>query len=74
MPSIRSDNKVHEATCAVAEGTRQSAILAANGSASALRTAEQTFYRAVVASCKANGLPFVHFSEALHLWLGTDGT
>jgi hypothetical protein len=74
VPSIRSDNKTHEASCAVAESTHQAAIAAANGNAASLRTAEQVYYRAIISSCKTNGLPFVHFSEALHNWLGTDGT
>jgi hypothetical protein len=71
MSSIRSDNKTHEANCSIAESNRQAA--AANGSPAALKASDIAFYRAVIASCQTNGLPFASFRQAL-IFLGTDGT
>ena len=77
---IRSEHKAHNATCEAAEGTRQNdvaqAILAGGGSAvvaATIRTAEIKFYRAIVASCVASGLPSSNFVPALRD-LGTGGT
>ena len=79
---IRSEHKTHEATCVAAEMTRQSTIgaakLAYDGGGSlatynaAIKTAEIAFYRALIASCVANGLPSSNFVPAL-LALGTGG-
>jgi hypothetical protein len=74
MSSIRSDNKAHEASCAIAESNYQSAVAAANGTPGLLRAADVARYRAIIVSCKANNLPSIHFSQALFNWLGTDGT
>jgi hypothetical protein len=69
---IQHANKVHEATCATAEMNRQAAIAAAGSSAAACKTAEIAFYRSVISSCQANGLPFSNFTQAL-INLGTGG-
>ncbi|MCK1627403.1 hypothetical protein IVA98_30680 [Bradyrhizobium sp. 160] len=59
--------------------SRQAAVAAAyaagGGSAviaAAIRTAEIAHYRRIIASCKANGLPFSNFTVAL-VDLGTGG-
>jgi hypothetical protein len=76
---IQHTNSAHQATAGNAEMTRQVAVAAAvaagGGSAAiqlAIRNAEITFYRAVVASCLANGLQSSGFREALRN-LGTGG-
>jgi hypothetical protein len=51
---IQSNTKAHNDAVTAAEGARQSGVAAAGSSQSAARAAEVTFYRAVVASCKAN--------------------
>jgi hypothetical protein len=58
MSSIRSDNKIHEAACSIAESNRQAVVAAAGSSAAAVIAADVAFYRAVIVSCKANNLPF----------------
>jgi hypothetical protein len=63
---VRSDVKPHETTCSAAEMNRQIAVTAAAGNASAVRTAEVTFYRAVIASCVANGFEAGGFRQGLH--------
>ena len=80
MSSIQHENKVHQATCVASELSRQTevsqAITAGGGSATvaaAVRTAEIKFYRAVIASALANGLPSTQFADALRA-LGTGGT
>lgn len=72
MPAIRHDNKIHEAACSVAESSRQAAVAAAGSSGAAVVAAEVAYYRAVIASCKANSLPFSNFTQAL-INLGTGG-
>ncbi len=79
MSIIKSENKIHTATCALSEATRQgdvaAAIVANGGSATvaaAVRTAEVAHYRRIVASALANGLPTQEFTRAL-LDLGTGG-
>jgi len=79
MPIFQSEHKAHAATCCDSEGTRQqavaAAILAGGGSATvaaAVRTAEIVFYRRIIASCLANGLPGAQFGQALRD-LGTGG-
>src|SRR5262249_13548750 len=57
MSVVQSGHQIHDRTCLVAEGTRQTAVAAAGASQSAIRTAEITFHRAVVASALANNLP-----------------
>jgi hypothetical protein len=56
-------NKTHEKTCTDAEGSRQQAVAAAvaagGGSATvaaAVKSAEQAYYRSVIASCAAQGI------------------
>jgi hypothetical protein len=70
MPSIRSDNKLHEASCSIAEGSRQQALAGAN-TVALCKAADIAFYRAVVASGKLNGVPYGEFLTALH-FLGAD--
>lgn len=79
MPVIASEHKAHTSTCGSSEMTRQAAVAAAvaagGGSAavaSAIRTAEIAFYRSIVASAVANGLPSSNFTQALRD-LGTGG-
>ncbi|MCK1652247.1 hypothetical protein IVA88_12470 [Bradyrhizobium sp. 149] len=69
---IQHSNPAHQATCVLAEGTRQQAIAAAyaagGGSAAiaaAIKTSEISFYRSVIASCVANGQPYSNFTVAL---------
>lgn len=72
---IRSEHKPHNASCEAAEMARQSAVgtaklaFDAGGShatyAAAIKAAEITFYRALIASCVANGLPYANFVPAL---------
>ena len=80
---IRSTHHAHQATCIDAEMTRQSVIGSAKlvydggGSlatyAAAIKAAEIAFYRSVIASCVANGLPSSNFVPALRD-LGTGGS
>ena len=77
---IQHSNPAHQATCALAEGTRQNdvaqAMIAGGGSAvvaAAVRTAEIKFYRALIASAQANGQPYFNFTPAL-MALGTGGS
>jgi hypothetical protein len=67
---IRSGNSTHDATCLVAEGTRQTA--AASATQAAVNTAEITFYRSVRASALANGCGVEASVSALRA-LGTGG-
>lgn len=76
---IQHSNQPHQATCTLAEGTRQqdvaAAIAAGRGSAviaAAVRTAEIKFYRALMSSAVANGQPSAQFSIAMRD-LGTGG-
>lgn len=76
---VSHENKAHAAACALAEGSRQNAlaqaVLAGGGSATvaaAVKASDIAFYRAVVASAKAQGLPYGQFVEAL-MFLGTSG-
>jgi hypothetical protein len=71
MSSIQSDNKVHERTCSILESNRQAAVAAANSPA-AIKTAEITYYRSIIASCVTNNLPFSNFTQAL-INLGVTG-
>ena len=66
-------NKTHEATCALAEMNRQSAVAAAiaagGGSAAvatAVKAAETVFYRSILVSCKVNGINDAGFRQGLH--------
>ncbi|MCK1707627.1 MULTISPECIES: hypothetical protein [unclassified Bradyrhizobium] len=72
-------NRTHAAACSAAEGNRQNALAQAvlTGGGSAAVAAAQlasdiAFYRSVIASCKANNLPYGQFVETLQR-LGTGG-
>lgn len=72
MAVIEHTNRAHAATCNLSEGSRQNdiaqAILAGGGSATvaaAVKTAEISHYRRIVASCVANGQPYAEFLETL---------
>lgn len=69
---VEHANKIHQATCNLAEGTRQQAVAAAivagGGSstvAAAVRTAEIAFYRTLIASAQAAGQQSQQFYPAL---------
>jgi hypothetical protein len=64
MPSIRSDNRVHESACASAEMQRQASMATAT-TAAQVSAVDIAFYRAIIASCKLNGLPYNEFNFAL---------
>jgi hypothetical protein len=77
MANINSTNRAHQASCDLSEGSRQSAIAAAvaagGGSAAvaaAIKTAEIAYYRKIIQSCVANGLPYSNFSAGLFLNFG----
>ena len=72
MSVIKSGNKTHDDTCVLAEGARQQAVGVAGVSQATVRTAEIAFYRALMASAVANGLPSAQFGAALRD-LGTGG-
>jgi hypothetical protein len=82
MSVIQTGNRTHDTTVNTAEMTRQiaddkaRATFVAGGTdaayAAALRTNSITYYRAVVASCVANGLSAANFEQALRD-LGTGG-
>ncbi|MET4345508.1 hypothetical protein [Bradyrhizobium sp. RT9a] len=79
MAVIQSEHKIHASACIDSEMTRQAGVAAAyaagGGSAAvatAIRAAEVAHYRRIIASCKANGLPFNNFGDALRD-LGTGG-
>jgi hypothetical protein len=54
MSTKQSGSAAHNAACNAAEAVRQVAVQAAGNSQSAAIAAEVTFYRAVIASSKAN--------------------
>ena len=55
MPSVtQSGNAVHDLVCAAALQTCNQAIAAAAGNSASIKSAEQTYYQAVVASCLKN--------------------
>lgn len=73
---IQHPNKNFDASCVIAETSRQSAVAAAKaaggGSAAvqaAVVTAEISYYRSLISSAKANGQPYESFLQAL-TWLG----
>jgi ferritin-like metal-binding protein YciE len=72
MSMIRSGNKAHDDACAIAEGVRQSVVVA-GASAATIKASEIAFYRSLVASAKLNGLQHGQFTSAL-MELGTGGT
>jgi hypothetical protein len=71
MSVIKSGNNSHDAACVSAELARQNAMATATTTAQ-IAAVDIAFYRAVIASCKLNGLPYSNFQHAL--WcLGTGG-
>lgn len=73
MSTIIHPNRIHEAAVNTAEMNRQqgvsAAIVAGGGSATvaaAVKTAEVTYYRAVIASCAAQGIEAGGFRQGLH--------
>jgi hypothetical protein len=72
MSVIKSGHAAHDLACASAELARQNSMSAATTTAQ-VQAVDIAFYRAVIASCKLNGLPFSNFTHAL--WcLGTGGS
>jgi hypothetical protein len=72
MSIIQHDNKIHQNTCNLAESTRQTAVAAAisaGGSSTtvskAIQTSEAAYFRAVIASCVANGIESAVFRQGL---------
>ena len=75
MSQIKTGIAAHDNTCSTAEMNRQVADDKARATFigggtqaaydAALRTNSITYYRAVVASCVANGLQAGHFEQAL---------
>jgi len=70
---IDHPNKTHQTTVNLAESARQvavAAVIAAGGNSATVqanvRAQEATFYRAVIASCLANGLDPSAFKQSLH--------
>jgi hypothetical protein len=53
MSVIKSGNVAHDNAIALAEGARQVAVASASSQA-VVRSAEITFYRAVLSSCRTN--------------------
>lgn len=73
---IQHPNKSHESSSVVAESSRQSAVAAAKAAGggsdvvqAAIKTAEISYYRSLIASAKANGQPYASFLQTL-TWLG----
>lgn len=63
MSQSKTGNVTHDTTVAAAEAARQSAARASGVSQATTKTAEITFYRACLASAKANSIdqgPFLH--------------
>ena len=54
MASTFSENKIHRANIAAAEGVRQASVAAAAGNMASVKSAELTFARTVFASAVAN--------------------
>jgi hypothetical protein len=69
---ITHQGNAHYIAVIAAHSAKQVAYKAGNGSASAIKTADITFHRAVVASAKANGVGFAVNMQALRE-LGTGG-
>jgi hypothetical protein len=74
---VKSGVAAHDAACAVAESTRQSAVAGVASSAAGqvlVKNAEIAYARAIVASCKANnnGIGAEPFQSLLRA-LGTGG-
>jgi hypothetical protein len=71
MSATKTGNLAHDSAMAAADGTRQVSLAAAT-TQSAARTADITFARAGVTSCKANGINPAQFITQL-FELGTGG-
>lgn len=72
MSITKGENRVHNDTCNLSEGTRQGACAAAAGNQATVKAAEIIFYRACLASALANGVQSGAFVRALQD-LGTGG-
>jgi ferritin-like metal-binding protein YciE len=62
---IKSGNKSHDDSCALAESFRQSAVRTAGVTQATVWTAEIAYYRSCIASAKVNGLRHAAFHHAL---------
>jgi hypothetical protein len=69
---ITHQGNAHYIAVIAAHGVREAAYKAANGSQSAVKTADIAYHRAVLASAKANGVGFAVNTQALRE-LGTNG-
>jgi hypothetical protein len=65
MAVIYSENATHRAALLAAEQTRQAAITAAAGNATAIKNAELAFYRNALSSALANSCGPSQFTTAL---------
>jgi hypothetical protein len=65
MSVVYSENATHRANLLAAEQTKQAAIAAAAGSASAIRTAEIAFYQSCRSSAISNNCGYSQFVSAL---------
>jgi hypothetical protein len=72
MSVIHSENATHRSNLASYEATRQVAVAAAAGNASAIKTAEVSYFRSARASAIANACSPSQFTDALRE-LGTGG-
>jgi hypothetical protein len=71
---ITTGNYLHDQACSVAEGVRQAAVAGAT-TQSVITSAEITWARAIIASCKANlGGSGAEAFQTLLRALGTGGT
>ncbi|MFO1099747.1 MAG: hypothetical protein U1E81_16140 [Xanthobacteraceae bacterium] len=65
MSISQTGNRLHDAAVTAAEAARQVAVSAAGNSQSSVQSAEIAFYRAALASAKANGLSTAIYATAL---------
>ena len=72
MSITKGENRQHNDTCNLSEGTRQGAVATAAGNQATVKAAEISFYRACLASAIANGCQPGVFIRAL-MDLGTGG-
>jgi hypothetical protein len=70
MSIIKTGISAHDNTCNLAESARQVADAAAGASQATLNANSVTYFRAVIASCVANGLDASNFREGLHRLTG----
>lgn len=70
MVAIQHPNKTHETAMNLAEMQRQAAVSVA-GTVAAVKAAEQIYFRAVIASCVANGVEASGFRQGLYNLTGS---